>query len=103
MKTLVESKNNVLKMGDVVSELAERMEMTKTGTRKILDGFLDIIEDALSSGKKVSFAGHFNLVVTERAERMGHNPKTGEVMKIPACKAVKIVASSTLKEKVNKN
>ena len=44
--------------------------------------------------------GLFTAEAVERPARNGRNPRTGESMTIPAHKAVKISASSTLKKAV---
>lgn len=89
----------VVSMSTIVAEVAETLEMTKSGTKKVIDEFLRVVENHVAEGDKVSLFEHFSLVATER---MGHNPKTGESIKIPAYKTVKFSASSALKDKVNK-
>ena len=49
-------------------------------------------------GEKVQLPGLFTAETVERPARNGRNPRTGESMTIPAHKAVKISASSTLKK-----
>ena len=51
-------------------------------------------------GEKVSLTGFGTFEVKERAERMGHNPRNGEAMKIPASKAPVFKAGKALKEAV---
>lgn len=92
----------IVSMSTIIAEVAETLEMTKSGTKKVIDEFLSAVENHVAKGDKVSLFEHFSLVATERAERMGHNPKTGESIKIPAYKTVKFSASSALKDKVNK-
>ena len=55
---------------------------------------------ALAKGEKVQLPGLFTAEAVERPARNGRNPRTGESMTIPAHKAVKISASSTLKKAV---
>lgn len=43
----------------------------------------------------------YTFEVTERAERQGRNPRTGEVMTIEAVKAPKFKAGKALKDSVN--
>ena len=50
----------------------------------------------------LSLVGFGTFEVKERAERMGHNPKTGEAMKIEASKAPSFKAGKALKEAVAK-
>ncbi|MDU4678914.1 MAG: HU family DNA-binding protein, partial [Cutibacterium granulosum] len=53
-----------------------------------------------AKGEKVQLPGLFTAEAVERPARNGRNPRTGESMTIPAHKAVKISASSTLKKAV---
>ncbi len=99
--TTNESKK-VVSMSTIVAEVSGTLGMTKSGTKKVIDEFLRVVENHVAEGDKVSLFEHFSLAVVERAERMGHNPKTGESIKIPAYKTVKFSASSALKDKVNK-
>jgi DNA-binding protein HU-beta len=49
-----------------------------------VDAVLATIEDALSSGDEVSFAGFGMFHVAQRGAREGRNPRTGESMQIAA-------------------
>lgn len=73
---------------------------TKAETEKALDSLLEAMTEELSSGGKVTLTGFGTFTVTERAERTGRNPQTGQPMRIPAHKAVKFSAGSELKETV---
>jgi DNA-binding protein HU-beta len=54
----------------------------------------------LSGGDKIKLAGFGTFSVVARSQREGHNPRTGEKIKIPASKVVKFKAGKTLSEKV---
>ena len=55
----------------------------------------------LKNGEKIQLVGFGTFEVTEKAAREGRNPKTGETMKIAACKAPKFKAGKALKDAVN--
>ena len=89
-----------------------RQELIKSATLKIegatqkdvaivLDSILESIKEELVSGGKVQIVGFGSFEVVERAEKVGRNPKTGEVMTIAASKAPKFKASKALKDAVN--
>ena len=63
---------------------------------------INAITEALENGEKVSLVGFGTFEVKERAERMGHNPQTGEPMPIAASKAPVFKAGTALKAAVNK-
>ena len=88
------------------SELIEAMS-TKTGATKksaeeSLNAFVDVVTEALSKGDKVQLVGFGSFEVLKRAPRKGHNPQTGEEIKIPASKSPKFKAGKALKDIVNK-
>ncbi|WP_353506754.1 HU family DNA-binding protein [Variovorax sp. J31P179] len=49
---------------------------------------------ALAKGEGVQLVGFGNLTVSNRTERSGRNPSTGEPMTIKASKAVKLLLAS---------
>ena len=65
-----------------------------------MDGFVSAVSTALSGGDKITLVGFGTFIVSERAEREGRNPRTGERIKIPASKVVKFKVGKTLSEKV---
>ncbi|MEM8953284.1 MAG: HU family DNA-binding protein [Verrucomicrobiota bacterium] len=59
---------------------------------------LECLEKGIKSGSPVQLVGFGSFKVTERAARMGRNPKTGEAMHINASKSVRFSPSSNLKK-----
>ena len=55
----------------------------------------------IAAGEKIQISGFGTFEVRERAERSGRNPKTGEIVKVPACKYLAFVAAKAVKEKLN--
>lgn len=60
-----------------------------------------MFKEELAKGNKISVSGFGTFDISERAEREGRNPQTGETIKIAASKSVKFKAGKELKEKVN--
>ena len=54
------------------------------------------------AGDKVQLIGFGTFETRERGERTGKNPRTGEEVKIAACKAPAFKAGKALKDAVNK-
>lgn len=86
---------------DLVSAVAENVQITKKVSAEVVDAVLQEITGALAKGEDVSFVGFGTFKVKERAARMGRNPSTGEAMQIAASKAVTFKAGMSLKEIVN--
>ena len=77
-------------------ELAERKDMPLADAIKAVDGVIDIMKDAFKNGRNVYLRGLGSFVIKERKERTGRNPRTGEVIIIPAHKEVKFNQSQSL-------
>ena len=86
---------------ELISAMSENANMTKVDTEKALKAFIDTVTEELKNGGKVQLVGFGTFEVTERAERQGRNPKTGEAITIPASKSPKFKAGKALKDIVN--
>ena len=86
---------------ELISAMSEKSELTKVDTEKALKAFIDTVTEELKNDGKVRLVGFGTFEVTERAERNGRNPKTGEAITIPASKAPKFKAGKALKDIVN--
>ena len=85
---------------ELVTEIANEGGITKSQAEKGVDGFVSAVSDALAAGDKITLVGFGTFSVGERAQREGHNPRTGEKINIPASKVVKFKAGKTLSEKI---
>lgn len=86
---------------ELVASMAEKAELTKVDTEKVLKAFIEVVTEEMKKGEKVQLVGFGTFEVAERAERQGRNPKTGESMTIAASKAPKFKAGKALKDAVN--
>jgi len=86
---------------DFIAKLSEKTGFSKKDSEKALNGFIDVVKDALKNGEKVSLVGFGTFEVAQRNARKGRNPQTGEEITIPACKAPKFKAGKGLKEVVS--
>ena len=85
---------------ELIKAIAKKSSLTEAQTNDVVKALTDVITEALASGDKVQLPGLFTAETVERPARNGRNPRTGEAMTIPAHRAVKISASSTLKKAV---
>lgn len=81
---------------EISRELAERKDMPLADAIKAVDGVIDIMKDAFKNGRNVYLRGLGSFIIKERKERTGRNPRTGEVIIIPAHKEVKFNQSQSL-------
>jgi len=87
---------------ELVNAIAENANLTKKASEVALKSIIDSITESLKKGDKVQLVGFGAFEVRQKAARKGHNPLTGEEIKIPACKAPAFKAGKALKEAVNK-
>jgi len=86
---------------EIIEAMAAATNLARKDAAAAYDAFLNAVTAALQSGEKVNVAGLGAFSVSDRAERAGRNPKTGEAITIPAARAVKFKPGKELKESVN--
>jgi integration host factor beta subunit len=88
------------------SELIEKLS-TKSGilnrkdSEMVVNLVFDSISEALRQGDKVEIRGFGSFTVRERDARTARNPKSGEVVDIPAKKTPFFKTGKDLRERVN--
>lgn len=87
----------VLTSTEIGDHLAKTFAIPKTHAKIYLSEAVALIGKSLKKGHKVRIAGLGVFQVKKRAARKGHNPNTGEAMKIKAGKRVGFSAASDLK------
>ena len=85
----------------LVDKIAKDTELTKKQAAEAVDAMIAAMQDALAAGEGVQLVGFGGFSVKDVAARTGRNPKTNEVVEIPASRRVTFSASKTLKDKVN--
>jgi len=88
---------------DLITELADKTDITQAKAMEVLDAMTAIISTAISNGDDVRIVGFGTFTVIHRIATEGRNPRTGAVMKIPAKNMPKFKAGSALTEAVNKS
>lgn len=81
--------------------LAAATEQSQAAASRTLEAFVRIVSEELARGGEVSIPGFGNFKRTERGERSGRNPKTGEAITIKASTSVKFAPGAALKTAVN--
>ncbi|WP_446425437.1 HU family DNA-binding protein [Mailhella sp.] len=85
---------------ELIAKIAESAAISKSSAEQSLNILLAAIQQALATEGRLSLPGFGSLVVEERKERKGHNPRTGEPIVIPAAKVVKFRAGVNLKKQI---
>jgi DNA-binding protein HU-beta len=83
---------------DLINEIAQTTGFTKKDSGLALEAILDTIVEALKEGNEVRLMGFGTFGTKLSAPRVGKNPKTGDVINIPAKNKVYCKMSSVLKK-----
>jgi DNA-binding protein HU-beta len=86
---------------ELVSAVAEKADLTKKESERVINALFASIEEALARGDKVQLVGFGTFEVRDREARKGRNPQTGEEIEIPATKVPAFKAGKALKDAVN--
>ena len=79
---------------ELIKAAAAKAEVSNALAAKVIDAALEAAVEAVKKGEGVQVVGYANIAVVEKAARKAKNPRTGEVVNIPAKKAVKIKAGA---------
>ena len=87
---------------ELINAIGTKTGFSKKDAEKALNATVEAITEAMSADDKVQIVGFGSFEVRSRPERMARNPRTGEEIKIDACKAPVFKAGKALKGSVNK-
>ena len=77
------------------------MQMTPGEALVCINSFFETLQDSLAEFGSVQFSGHGTYRVSERAAREGKNMRTGDPMKIKACRVVTFKSGRGMKDRIN--
>ena len=89
-----------VKKSELIQMYADKVGVSKKDSQENLDALWDLLTDLMRKGSKVNITGFGIFKVADRKAREGRNPRTGEVIQIPASKKVRFTPSKVLKEAV---
>ncbi len=85
----------------LIKAVADKSELSQKQISETWTLFEAAILENLKAGEKIQISGFGTFEVRERAERKGRNPKTGEVVIVPACKYLAFSSAKAVKESLN--
>jgi DNA-binding protein HU-beta len=85
----------------LISAVAKESAIKKSDVETIIENLLDVIANEVAKGEKVQITGFGSFERKERGARELKNPRTGELIQVPASKSPSFAAGSVFKEKVN--
>ena len=86
-----------LTRADMAKSLFNEMGLNKKEARELVDSFFEELISSLAVGEQVKLSGFGNFDLRDKKERPGRNPKTGDIIPIPARRVVTFKAGPTLK------
>ena len=87
---------------ELIAAVAEKTGLSKKDSETAVNAVLDAITSALTDGDKVQLVGFGSFEVKKCAARTGRNPRTKEVVEIPASQVPVFKAGKALKDAVAK-
>ena len=86
---------------DCIETLRKETNLTKTQADQVVDLFFDEMSKALAAGDRVEIRGLCSIYVKKYKAYTGRNPKTGELIKVPAKKLPFFKCGKELKDRVD--
>ena len=81
---------------EFINAVAEKSGLSKVDAKKAVDAFVETVTSELKAGGKIALLGFGSFSVAEKSARKVVNPRTKEVLDIPARKVVKFKAGAEL-------
>ena len=86
---------------ELIDKVAQSVELNKAAATRTIEAVFDIITSTLRHGETVTLSGFGTFTVSNRASRVGRNPRTGEAITIAASKNPRFKAGKGLKDALN--
>ncbi len=86
---------------EFISAIAEKAGITKSDAHKAMNAFMEVTGDTLKNGEGITLLGFGTFSVKGRPSRTVRNPRSGNMIKVPAKRFVRFKAGRTLAGKVS--
>jgi DNA-binding protein HU-beta len=86
---------------ELIDAVAGSANLTKVDAGKAVDALVDVIAGALKGDDEVTLVGFGTFTVRKRAARSGRNPRTGDIISIPASNLPAFKPGKALRDAVN--
>jgi DNA-binding protein HU-beta len=75
---------------ELIKSAAAKAEVSAALAARVLDAAIDAAAEAVKNGDKVQILGVVSIAAAQKAARRAKNPRTGEIINVPARKVVRI-------------
>ena len=86
---------------DLIRAMTTKTGQTQKDTEASLIAFMDVVMESLAKNERIGLVGFGTFEVSERAEREGRNPQTGETIILKASKTPRFKAGKAFKDMLN--
>lgn len=73
----------------LIEAAAAKAKVSKAEAAKVIDAALEAAVEAVKKGEGVQLVGYATIAIANRSARKAKNPRTGEIVAVPAKKVVK--------------
>ena len=84
----------------LIDAIAAEAKLSKVDAKKALDAFITVTGQTLKKGDKITLVGFGTFSVAQKPKRTGRNPRTKEVITIPAKKVAKFKPGAELTDAI---
>ena len=85
---------------ELVQEIADKTNASKSDAQTFFDAFTDVVESELKKGNQVQITGFGKFYVQKREAREGINPQTKQKINIAASRVPKFTAGNAFKDQL---
>jgi DNA-binding protein HU-beta len=93
----------ILSKKALIDEIAKTKNCSRVEALEFIDAFQSVITEHLLNEGKIQIHNLGTFQIRQRAARTGRNPRTGELIDIPARRAVTFKASRNMVRRLNKD
>lgn len=92
-----------MKKNHIIDKAKKELNMSDKQYHEVINKIFSGISESLISGESVKIRGFGTFKITNYKARNGRNPKTGEQIRIPAKKVIKLNVAKDLKNEIQKS
>ena len=86
---------------ELVGKLANKSKLSRKQAVDVVNAIIQSISDSLAGGNKVEIRGFGSFVIRERNARIAHNPRSREIVEVPAKRVPFFKAGNDLRKVVD--
>jgi len=86
---------------ELVVKLANKSKLSRKQAEDVVNAMTQSISDSLAGGNKVEIRGFGSFVIRERNARIAHNPRSREIVEVPAKRVPFFKAGNDLRKVVD--